>query len=188
LDGKNEILFSGIEGNYILFECTGDDEYEIIYEGDNELYNAYKSFVTNDIDKNGYPEFWIGGDDFNNQAFKIIGYQSTGDNTYQRLTSISILYLSAYPYGYLDAMDYNNDGDDEIFIELNEYMLILDLAGTTNNYYFKILYYGIIKPEFELTYVDNITLYDIFNRGKTDILVSLTEHNLNDYYHSTYIY
>ena len=187
-DGKNEILYSGGYGGFGLLECTGDDQYENVYEDDTELFSAYNSFATNDIDENGLSEFWIGGADFANDAYKIIGFEAVGDNNYKRVTSITIFDLRAYPYGHMQKIDFNGDGKDELFVALNEYIFILTFNGTPNHYSFDVAYFGIVKPEFTLTWIDNVTVAGIFNEKANDIFVSLTENQGNDYYHRTYIY
>src|SRR5690606_18931616 len=188
LDGKNEIIGSGIYGEITILECTGNDQYEVSFELDTELYNAYQIFYTNDIDKNGYPEFWIGGNDFVNDSFKFICFERASDNYYKRVTSISIKYLGAYPYGYVTARDFNNDGTEEIFIVFNEYIFILEFAGRPNYHNYNVMYYGIVKPENPFIYMDNVTVYDIFNRGQQDIIVSMLEGTQTNYFSRTYIY
>jgi hypothetical protein len=188
LDGKNEIIGSDIYGKIVILECTGNDQYALSFELDTELYNAYQIFYTNDIDKNGYPEFWIGGNDFVNDSFKFICFESASDNYYKRVTSISIKYLGAYPYGYATARDFNNDGTEEIFIVFNEFIFILEFAGGPNYHNYNVMYYGIVKPENSFIYMDNVTVYDIFNRGKKEIIVSLLEGTQTNYFSRTYIY
>ena len=188
LDGKNEILGSKENRNFMLLECTGNDQYEITFEYDTELYNLYQMFKTSDIDNNGLPEFWVGGNDFVNDSFKFICFESASDNYYKRVTSISIKYLGAYPYGYVTARDFNNDGTEEIFIVFNEFKFILEFAGEPNKHNYDVIYYGIVKPENPFIYMDNVTVYDVFNRGQQEIIVSLLEGTQTNYFHRTYIY
>jgi hypothetical protein len=188
LDGKNEIIGAGGYGDIAILECTGDNKYELSFELDTELYNAYQIFYTEDIDNNGYPEFWIGGNDFVNDSFKFICFENARDNYYKRVTSISIKYLGAYPYGYVTARDFSNDGTEEIFIVFNEFMFILEFAGKPNNHNYNVIYYGIVKPENPFIYMDNVTVYDIFNRGQQEIIVSLLEGTQTNYFSRTYIY
>ena len=187
LDGKNEIIGSNIYGEILIFESIANDQYEITFELDTELFNAYQMFYTNDIDKNGYPEFWIGGDVIND-SFKFICFESAGDNYYKRVTSISIRYLRAYPRGYVTAKDFNNDGVQEIFIALNQYLFILEFTGGPNEHQYDIQYYGIVKPENPLLYIECVSVYDIFDRGNQEILVSLLEGTQTNYFYKTYVY
>ena len=188
LDNKNEFLFSDMYGKIVIVECAGDNKYDTTFVSDTELYNAYLQFNTDDIDQNGIPEFWIGGNDFINDSYKFICYEKASDNYYKRVTSISVKYLGAYPYGYATAKDFDNDGIEEIFLTLNEYMFILKFSGKPNNPNYSVEYFGIVKPLNPLINLDNVTVYDIFNRGNKEIIVSLLEENQNNHFVRTYIY
>ncbi len=91
-------------------------------------------------------------------------------------------------YGYVTARDFNNDGTEEIFIVFNEFMFILEFAGRPNKHNYNVIYYGIVKPENPFIYMDNVTVYDIFNRGQQEIIVSLLEGTQTNYFSQTYIY
>ena len=188
LDGNNEIIGGHIDGKVIMLECLGNDQYGDYKEFNTELYNTYQNFYTDDIDNDGLPEFWIGGTDFSNNSFKYICFELVDNQTVKRITSISILNSDAYPYGYVTARDFDNDGTQEIFIALNERMYILKFVGSPNHPQYEVKYYGIIKSQNHLNFVDNITLYDIFNRGETEILVSLLEGDQTNFFERTYIY
>lgn len=188
IDNKEELLFSDMFGKIVIVECSGDNKYDTTYVFDTELYNAYLQFSTDDIDKNGFPEFWIGGNDFINDSYKFICFESASDNYYKRVTSISVKYLGAHPYGYVAGEDFDNDGNEEIFMTLNQYILILKFSGKPNSHSFDVEYYGIINSVNPLINLDNVTVYDVFKRGMKEIIVSLLEGTQTNSFHRTYIY
>ena len=96
------------------------------------MHNAYMLFTTNDIDKNGKKEFWIGGDSY----YKGIGvtrstcFEAAADNQYQEVGRIDLEGVFSFSAGNASAVDFDNDGVEELFICIDQHVLIFKFAGT----------------------------------------------------------
>jgi len=61
LDGKMNFASAslGSDGTMSVWECTGDDQYEVVYQDAVRQPNGADVFTTNDIDGDGKPEFYV---------------------------------------------------------------------------------------------------------------------------------
>lgn len=141
LDGKTEIIYAGAMGNIYLIECEGTDEYQMNWTGNTGIPNSYINFKTNDIDGNGKPEFWIGGEDFGLDLTRLICYETNGDNSYIPVAEIEFPYLlSLNPTGGI-SIDVDNDGLEEIFFGSGNNVVILKFTDKPNDHNYEVYYY-----------------------------------------------
>ncbi len=85
LDGRKEFATAnlGSLGRVSVYENTGPDQYEMIYQDTVLIPNGSDVFSGNDLDGDGKPEFFVG--------FAVVGatfylymWEATGNNTYER--------------------------------------------------------------------------------------------------------
>jgi hypothetical protein len=57
MDGRMNFVTSG--GIVSVWECTGDDQYQVVYQDTAPGSNGDDVFMTNDIDSDGLPEFYV---------------------------------------------------------------------------------------------------------------------------------
>ena len=179
MDSKIELLLGTTMRKMFIIEAQGVNQYELIYEGIAPTYNAYMITQTNDIDKNGKPEFWIGGQDFGDGTSKIMCYEAEGDNSYAPVAYIELRYLVSLNTNYLQAADIDNDGVEELVISLGNYLIILKFSGFPNHHDYKILYAKIN----ELTQVGAqflpATIFDLNHDGRMDILLQMDKSTIS---------
>ena len=131
MDGQDEFATGSIDGELYIVECTGPNQYDHTWTGQLETYNAYMSTTTNDINGNGKPELWIGGDHFipGGAETVISCYESVGDNEYEEIFKFRIPDIfSFYSYGVANT-DIDQDGVDELMIWLEDYIYIMKTTG-----------------------------------------------------------
>ncbi len=128
---------------------------------------------TDDIDENGKPEFWIGGRDFGEGISKFFCYESDGDNSYVPVASIELRYLVSLYTAYLQAVDIDNDGKQELIINVGNCLLILKFTGKSNQHSYKLWYAKINELTQPGSSILPSTIYDFNKDGKKDILLSL---------------
>ena len=82
-----------MNGEVEVIENCGDNCYRPIYNGFVETNNAYLYAATNDIDGNGKPEVWIGGDYFDNGIgyTRIIIFEADGENNYVKVGKVDFI-------------------------------------------------------------------------------------------------
>lgn len=141
MDGKTDIVYAGGMGNIYLIECEGVVSYSMNWTGNTGVPNSYINFQTNDIDGNGKPEFWIGGESFLENASRLICYETDGNNLYHSVAEIEFPYfISLNPSGAV-SIDVDNDGREEIFLRIGNVVVFIKFTGSSNNHNYEIYYY-----------------------------------------------
>jgi hypothetical protein len=128
---------------------------------------------TNDIDGNGKPEFWIGGQDFTTGISTFWCYEADGDNNYIPVAGIELRYLVSLFTFYLQAVDIDNDETEELVINLQDYLLILKFTGKPDQHNYNIFYAKIGEETQPSAIFLPPTIYDLNKDGKKDILLSM---------------
>jgi hypothetical protein len=96
--------------------------------------------ATNDIDGNGKPEFWIGGQDYENGITVFQCYEADRNDNYKAVAYIELRYLVSFYNEYIQAVDIDDDGKEELVISIGNVVLILKFAGYPNNHQYKLWY------------------------------------------------
>lgn len=176
LDGKTDIVFGTVEGKVFVIENQGNDQYINVWVDTVKSYNAYVHVWTNDIDKNGKPEFWVLTDAFWSGLgiTKIFIFESNGDNSYQVVGRIDLIGVFSFDAGTMQAVDIDNDGVEEVAVCIDDNFLILKFIGSANSHIYETDY--IKKNNYEKhEYFYGAIMYDINNDGKYEIFISLYE-------------
>lgn len=171
------------QGNIYVIENRSENHYEISWTGIFPMYNAYMKTATNDIDDNGKPEFWIGGQDFQEGITVFQCYESAGDNSYQTVAVIELRYINSLSTNYLQAKDIDNDGKEELVISLANVILVLKFTGSPNNHKYDIYYAKINEATEPTVEFEPLTPADLDGDGKIDLLLPFYKyengHNIN---------
>lgn len=140
MDGKTDIFYSSAEGDILMLECEGIDQYKLKWKENYGVMNSYIHFSTNDIDGNGKPEVWIGGQNFYEDKTYLICLESDKNDSFKPVCIIELPnWLSLIiPSGM--GMDVDNDGVDEVFLNINKYCAIFKFDGTPNHPHYNIYY------------------------------------------------
>ena len=150
--------------------------YSVVWQGLAPTYNAYMVTQTNDIDSNGKPEFWIGGQDFNTGISTFWCYEADGDNDYVAVAGIELRYLVTLDADHLQSADLENDGKDDLIINLGNYLLILKFNGQPNQHSYEIYYAKIDELSQPGAHFRPVTIADLNNDGKKDILLPMDKY------------
>ncbi len=176
LDGKTEIVFSTVLQKVYVIEVTGNNQYSLVWQGLAPTYNAVMICSTTDIDENGKPEFWVGGQDFNTGISTFWCYESDGNNNYLPVAGIEIRYLVTLDADYLQSAEIDNDGKQELIINLGNYLLILKFIGSPNQHNYEI-FYGKIDELSQLgANFRPVTISDLNKDGRKDILLPMDKY------------
>jgi hypothetical protein len=176
-DGKTEIVFGTLLKKVYVIEAKGENEYQVVWQGDAPTYNAYMITSTGDIDGNGKPEFWVGGQDHLTGISTFWAYEANGQNTYIPIASIELRYLVSLYTNYLQASDLDSDGKEELIINIGNYLIMLKFTGQPNQHYFEIYYAKIGESTQPNASVLPSTIFDFNNDNRKDILFSLDLYN-----------
>ena len=176
-DGYPEIAFGTTTGNLYLFEFQKEtQEYEMIFHNNLGIPNIYLHFSTNDIDGNGKKEFWVGGDYYYNWQgiTRFFCYETIGNNNYEPVHILEIQNLFSDYAGNMFPIDIDKDGIEEIFMCVDQNILIFKFNGTPNNPSYN-LYYHWHNPKAndeDWGYIYGAKMYDINNDGFEEIIIN----------------
>ena len=165
-NGKTDIVTSNVWGDVHLIEAQGAHQYVNVWNGTVDVHNAYYSFATNDIDKNGKPEFWVGGKHFTS-GILLTCFETNGENIYQPVFKIKIPdYYTVYPLTTF-ADDIDGDGEEEIVINADYFFLVLKFTGSPNHQNYKIWYFNL--RQFGTGETWTVKAYDINKDNKKEL-------------------
>jgi hypothetical protein len=171
-DGKIEfVIGSGRYGNIYVVENISENIYSLINQFTFPVLNAYMLTVTNDIDQNGKPEFWIGGQDFEEGITIYQCYEAIGQNTYQHVASIELRYSVAFNTHYIQAVDIDDDSKQEIVISSGNNIFILKFVGSIGKHNYKLLYAKLGEATQPGATFYPCAIADLDGDGKKDILI-----------------
>ena len=176
LDGKTELTFGTVLQNAYVIEASSTNQYSVVWQGLAPTYNAYMITKTMDIDGNGKPEFWIGGQDFNEGTSTFWCYEADGDNNYVRVAAIELRYLVSLYTNYLQASDIDNNGKEELIINIGNYLLVLKFTGESNQHNYEIYYAKIGELTEPSANFQPATVYDLNRDGRKDILIPMDKY------------
>ena len=140
LDSKKEFAIGTGDGNILVIENIDTNNYSLVWQNLFSTYNAYMKTTTNDIDGNGKPEFWIGGQDFAQGITRFQCYEANGDNSYEQVAIIELRYINSFVANCIQANDINDDSKEEFIISIGKLVLILKFVGSSNNHQYEIFY------------------------------------------------
>ena len=177
LDGKTDVVFSTIRGKVFVIENEGDNQYSDVWQGSVESNNAYIHTWTNDIDKNGKPEFWVLADAYYNGigTTRITIFETNGDNSYYAVGRVDLVGVFSFYAGTMQAVDIDNDGIQEIAVCIDGNFVILKFNGSQNHQTYEVDY--IKQNEFntgeEYQVYVGAKMHDLRNAGEYEILISM---------------
>ncbi|GJQ40946.1 MAG: hypothetical protein JETCAE03_04440 [Ignavibacteriaceae bacterium] len=170
-NGKTELVSGTTQGIIYSIEATKENLYELIWQSNFSTFNAYMKTTTNDIDGNGKPEFWIGGQDFVEGITRLECYEANGDNNYEPVAMIELRYINSLYTFYLQSTDLDRDNKEELILSVANTILILKFEGSPNNHQYGIYYVKIGEATEPTVEFLPLNIADLNGDGKIDILL-----------------
>ena len=186
-DGKPELIAGGSLGTLISIEAIKENTYEINWQGNFSTFNAYMKTTTRDIDGNGKPEFWIGGQDFQEGITRLECYEAKGDENYEPVAMIELRYINSLSTFYLQTTDLDGDGKEELILSIANTILILKFTGSSNNHQYVIYYVKIGESSEPTAEFQPLTTAELDGDGKVDILLPFDKYENGQYIDFSYI-
>ena len=115
MDGKMNFASAslGSSGRVVVWECTGDDTYEVVYQDTVYQPNGADVFTTNDIDGDGKSEFYVAYENVPRGKMYLYMWEMVGDDNYSR-TLVDSVSFSGTDWGRIsECGDIDGDGVDE---------------------------------------------------------------------------
>ena len=118
-NGKGNFATGTIGGKFYIYEHVKDNQYRVQFKDTLATYNAYLTAFSNDLDGNGKPEIWIGGD-FSSSDYggitRMYVYENTGIDNYEPVFQIDIRGLFSLETGNMVVTDVDKNGKDEVML------------------------------------------------------------------------
>lgn len=170
VDSKTDIVYGSMEGEVFVVENQGEHNYSRVWRKDINGYHSYMQISTNDIDKNGKPEFWISSTTDNGftDITSFTSFEYFGDNDYKETYRID--FVGVFPIYAANAFstDVNNDGAEELVICVNDYIFIMKFKESPDMlYHIFFMTRNNIPGGFE-----GVSMYDLDNDGYKELLIN----------------
>lgn len=175
-NGLVELVVSSGGGNVYIIENKGVNEYSVINRFPFPYLNAYMQTTTNDIDGNGKLEFWIGGQSFTQGITMYQCYEYDGDSSYQPVARIELRYSLSITTNYIQAVDIDGDGKEELIISSGNIILILKFIGSPGNHQYELWYAKLGEATQPLAEIYPVAISDLDGDGKKDLLVPFNKY------------
>jgi len=176
MDGKQNIANGGINGEFFMYEHQEGNNYSLKLIDTLPTFNAYLSATTNDVDGDGKPELWMGGDFYyvGEGITRLLMYETNGDDSYEQKYQIDILGVFSFYAGNMVAADLDGDGKEELVVCIDQNVLVFKNTGG-NNY---ALWY-IKQNDFALSGANSVyyevTVADFDGDGRPEVIIGMDE-------------
>jgi hypothetical protein len=117
VDGKMNFASASLSssGTMSVWECTGDDTYEVVYQDTVYQPNGADVFTTNDIDGDGKPEFYVAYENVPRGKMYLYMWEAdqVGSDVYHRTLVDSVSFSGDHQDRISECGDIDGDGVDE---------------------------------------------------------------------------
>jgi hypothetical protein len=177
-DGKQNFAVSNEFGEIFVYEYVEVNNYKVIRIDSLYISNVYLQLFTNDLDHNGKPELWIGGDGYVNgvgsQIFYI--YEADADDQYSIVYSIAVIGGSTWFASNMVSADVDNDGTDEVLLCIDQHLLIF--KNKKQEYELYYIKRNELLNQNSVYYSANASAFDRDNYPEIIISMDLIENNV----------
>jgi hypothetical protein len=132
-DSCNEFVVGNINGWYQIWECSTDNNYQLVDQQQLPTGNIKDCFAIPDADGDGKMEFVVKGFVIPTAEIHAFIFEATGDNMYETIKTFT-LPGGDYYGGYSDVGDVDGDGIPEIALEGRQTVHIIKAAGNDSFY------------------------------------------------------
>jgi FlgD Ig-like domain/FG-GAP-like repeat len=178
MDGKQDIANGGIDGSLYIYKYQGGNSFSVRMAQKVPVLNLYLSTYTNDLDGDGKPELWIGGDEYEDGVGSTrIFILEPGDNgIYEEEYQIIIKGIFSFYAGNMQAVDIDNDGKDEVLLCVDQNVLIFKNTGL-HSYELWYSRQNELALSGENSVIFAAGMEDLDNDGSKDLLVTMDSIN-----------
>ncbi len=170
-DGFTEIVAGNIHGNVYVMENRGDDAYVNSFTTSVNVSNAYLIAATNDIDKNGKTEFFVGASSYWSgvSGTQVFWFEADGDDSYEVKRTFFLNGTGVLGTTALYSYDVNNDKVDDLVFAFQYYVVELVWNNKTNK--FDLFY--LFRQPYDGGDIMSVNIFDVFDNGIPNLFISI---------------
>lgn len=174
-DGKGNFGTGSIDGKFYIYEYVQGNQFKVEFQDTLPTSNAFFSTFTDDMDGNGKPEVWVGGDYAG--MTRLFAYEASSPGNYEQVYQIDIVGLSALFYGKLKYVDLDFDGEKELYLQ-NANLFLCFKNDKDGNYYMDFAWFT-SSPDTSYMYIvlQSVDVADVDNDGVGEII---TQYSLSN--------
>jgi hypothetical protein len=172
-DGKGNFATGSIYGKFYIYEYVQGNQYQVEFSKELETSNAYLTAFTEDMDVNGKPEIWIGGD-FASSVYggvtRLYAFEATTPGVYEQVYQIDIRGLFSSIDGKMRYVDLDGDGEKELFLTNANLVFCFKYDGNGNYYMDFILQAPRLDSIYTTQSLERIDAADLNGDGIIEII------------------
>jgi hypothetical protein len=172
-DGKGNFATGSIGGKFYIYEHVKGNQYQVEFTKELETYNAYLTVMTDDMDGNGKPEIWIGGD-FASSIYggvtRLFAFESSSPGVYDQVYQIDILGLFSAIDGKLKYSDLDGDGVKDLFLTNANLAFGFKYDGVGNYYLDFIIRMPVLDSIYVTQNLNRVDIADLDGDGIVEII------------------
>lgn len=176
-DGKGNFATGSIGGKFYVYEYVQGTQYKIEFTKELETYNAFLTIMTDDMDGNGKPEIWLGGD-FGSSNYggvtRLFAFEASSSGIYEQVYQIDIRGLFSMIYGKLRYTDLDGDGKKDLFLTNANLAFGFKYDGNGNYYMDFVKEMPVLDPIYVYQSLERVDIADLDGDGIVEIIPEYT--------------
>ncbi len=130
-NGHGKFAFGDMAGNAFVVEHMGGDAFSVGQFATLPIKNAYLACFSHDLDGNGKPELWLGGDMYVNGMglTRLFAFEAQAHGVYSLAYTIDLSGIFSFYADNLQAADADGDGKEELLLCIDQHVLIFKSTG-----------------------------------------------------------
>jgi len=176
-DGKGNFATGSIGGKLYIYEFVQGTTYQVEFTKELETYNAFLTVMTDDMNWNGKPEIWIGGD-FSSSIYggvtRLFAFEASSPGIYEQIYQIDIRGLFSAIYGKLRYTDLDGDSIKDLFLTNGNLAFGFKYDGTGNYFMDFIKSMPMLDSIYVYQSLDRVDIADLDGDGIVEIIPQYT--------------
>lgn len=172
-DGKGNFATGSIGGKCYIYEYVQGMQFQVEFTKELETYNAFLTIMTDDMDGNGKPEIWIGGD-FGSSIYggitRLFAFEASAPGVYNQVYQIDIRGLFSAIYGKLRYTDLDGDGIKELFLTNANLAFGFKYDGNGNYYMDFVKSMPVLDSIYVFQDLERVDIADLDGDGIVEII------------------
>lgn len=172
-DGKGNFATGSIGGKCYIYEYVQGMQFQVEFTKELETYNAFLTIMTDDMDGNGKPEIWIGGD-FGSSIYggitRLFAFETSAPGVYNQVYQIDIRGLFSAIYGKLRYTDLDGDGIKELFLTNANLAFGFKYDGNGNYYMDFVKSMPVLDSIYVFQDLERVDIADLDGDGIVEII------------------